>query len=234
MPPRMLLSPRPAVACSSSDRAGLPPAPPPAAVDIVPSVFTTCVNCAQEILSTNFQLHEAHCFRNFRRCEHCGQLLPVAEIDAHVQERLGSLDLLSAALERGDAARVTSALAHDPDGAFLGWTDESGASLLHLAVARANDRWDVQALVEQLLRLGAPVAERDRLGWTPLHAAARAGAAAACVSLLAAGADVHARGGLGATPLEVCSGEEVRLTLLQAGADLMPSRGASRGMLKQL
>jgi hypothetical protein len=86
----------------------------------------------------------------------------------------------------------------------------------------------VQALVEHMLSLGANVGARDSLGWTPLHTAARAGAAAACTCLLAAGADVHARGGLGVTPLEVCSGEEVRLALLHAGAELTPSRGASR------
>ena len=113
----------------SSARATLSGAQVP---DDVPSVFTTCTNCEQQILTTNFQLHELHCCRNFRRCAHCNQLLPIAEIEAHMEERRGSLDELAAALDRGDAARVTSALEHDASGELL----DAVVNGLHLALQR--------------------------------------------------------------------------------------------------
>jgi len=227
MPPHMIQSPRRSVAAPGLGSAHISPLPQLAPAS-VPAVFQMCPNCSQQILAANFQLHELHCSRNYKKCPHCSVLLPVAELDAHIEERRGTLEVLAAALARGDAARVRAALEHDGAAAALGWSDEAGASLLHLAAAHSKDRWDLQALVEHMLSLGANVGARDSLGWTPLHTAARAGAAAACTCLLAAGADVHARGGLGVTPLEVCSGEEVRLALLHAGAELTPSRGASR------
>jgi hypothetical protein len=191
MPPHMIQSPRRSVAAPVLSSAHISPLPQLAPAS-VPAVFQMCPNCTQQILAANFQLHELHCSRNYKKCPHCSVLLPVAELDAHIEERRGTLEVLAAALARGDAARVRAALEHDGAAAALGWSDEAGASLLHLAAAHSKDRWDLQALVEHMLSLGANVGARDSLGWTPLHTAARAGAAAACTCLLAAGADVHA------------------------------------------
>ena len=200
-----------------------PPTQPP------PEVFRTCNNCGRDVLASNFLVHEAHCMRHFKKCEHCGKCLEVAALEAHRAEMRGSLSLLTAALEAGEAARVCSALDHG-GAEVLDWRDERGASLLHLAAGAktARDNWAMHALVADMLRLGADVSARDQLGWTPLHAAAKGGSAAVVASLVAAGADVHARGSLGASPLEVASGEETRAALLAAGAAMPGSQGSSR------
>ena len=199
----------------------------------VPSVFKECQNCGQQVLGSNFDLHEAHCVRHRRRCEYCRELMPIGDIEAHCVEQRGSIEVLATAMERGDAARVQLALDHDASKSALLWSDERGASLLHLAAAASRDRWDMQALVDQMVRLGADVAAVDQHGWTPLHAAARAGAAATVGVLLSAGASVHARAALGSTPLEVSTGEETRLALLSAGAELPGAIGSSRQSLSR-
>ena len=220
-------------AANSPSRARPPPAPaqppmqPP--TQPPPEVFRTCDNCGRDVLAANFLVHEAHCCRHFKRCEHCGKCLELSALEAHRDEMRGSISLLAAALEAGEAARVCSALDHG-GAELLDWRDERGASLLHLAAGTkaARDNWSMHALVSDMLRLGADVSARDQLGWTPLHAAARGGCAAVVASLVAAGADVHARGSLGASPLEVASGEEVRAALLAAGAAMPGSQGSSR------
>lgn len=143
-------------------------------------------------------------------------------------ESIGDLQVLATALDAGDAGRVQRALDHGGT-SLLAWRDEkTSQTLLHLVASAARDRWDMHALVDQLLRIGGDVTARDFLGWIPLHSAAASGSAAAATALLNAGADVHARGTLGATPLEVASGEDVRAVLLSAGAELPGSRGSSR------
>ena len=265
MPPSCILSPRrpsssprPAFSMPPSAAPAAPPLPPAMPVEAPPEVFRRCDNCQGQILTSNFELHEVHCLRNRRRCEACNELLPVGELESHRKERRGSMPVLSEALRNGDAARVRAALDHDDTKAALSWANEQGETLLHLAVAAARDRWDMQEIVEEIVRLGASVTCQDQVGWTPLHAAARSSAAAAvrcvprwvrvimglaarlgahwlpfeslpCSTLVNAGADVHARGGsFGSTALEVSVGEEVRLALLAAGAALPGSLGSSR------
>lgn len=225
----MALSPR-----LPSQRSFRAPAPSPATAAAQPSaaevpvIFQECPNCKQQVLGSNFALHEAHCTRHRKACAHCSLLLPKAEVDQHVAEQLGSFALLAAAIERGDVARVQAALDHDAHKVVASWRDGRGGSVLHLAAAAARDRWDMQALVETLLRHGAAVDLADSHGWTALHAAARAGAAVAVGALLANGANVHARDALGTTPIEVSAGDEVRLALLGAGAELPGTIGSSR------
>jgi len=236
MPPSCILSPRrssssprPAFSMPPSAAPAATPPPPAMPAEAPPEVFRRCDNCQGQILASNFQLHEVHCLRNRRRCEACNELLPVGELESHREERRGSMPVLSEALRNGDAARVRAALDHDDTKAALSWANEQGETLLHLAVAAARDRWDMQELVEEIVRLGASVTCQDQGGWTPLHAAARSSAAAAVSTLVSAGADVHARGGsIGSTALEVSVGEEVRLALLAAGAALPGSLGSSR------
>jgi hypothetical protein len=232
-PRRGVASPRvPSSPMSPSQSKDVPVSPAAAAAPApalaVPSVFVECGNCRQHILSANFCLHEAHCTRNFQRCSFCNKLLPSSALATHCADTVASLAVLSEALARGDAARVQASLDHDEQRVSLAWADESGASLLHLAAGASNDRWDMQALVEQMLRMGADASQRNHNGLTPLHAAARAGAAASCSALIAFGADVHARASMGITAFEMCVGEEARNVLLQAGASLPGSNGASR------
>jgi hypothetical protein len=172
-------------------------------------------------------LHEAHCFRNFRKCPHCAVLFEVHKLDGHIAEARGSMAELAAALDAGDAGRVRSALDHGGV-SLLSWRDEQARTLLHLAAAAAADRWDLEEVLTTLLRMGADVDDEDQLGWTALHHAARGGSAAAVNALLAAGADVHRRGKLGSSALEAAIGDEARAALLMAGAELPGSAGSSR------
>ena len=207
----------------------LPPSPPPPPPQSV-EVFSTCANCGISVLTANRHLHEMHCSRHYKMCPHCGIKCEIATFDTHISESIGAIELLSAALAGGDAGRVKRALNHasaQPE--LLTWRDEGDRTLLHLiAAAASHDRWDMHALVEQCIRLGADVNARDALGWAPLHAAAKAGSVGAVNALLSAGADVSARNPLGSTALEVCVGEDVRAALLTAGAQLPGSLGSSR------
>lgn len=203
------------------------PASAPAAQYAAVEVFKACSNCGKDVLAANLLMHEAHCSRHFKRCQHCGVLLESTAIPDHVDEMRGTLSVLVAAVEAGDASRVRVALDHGSE-EVLSWRDERGASLLHLAAAIARDNWAMHALVADMLRAGADVNSSDQYGWTVLHAAARGGSAAVIAPLITAGADVHARNPLGSTPLEVAVGEEVRVALLSAGAELPGSQGSSR------
>ena len=94
MPPRLrTLTPRTNPPSPASSRAAPPPPPPPplpAAVE----VFRRCSNCDKDILSQNFEMHEMHCCRRFRKCEHCGLLLEISAIDAHHEEMRGDITVL--------------------------------------------------------------------------------------------------------------------------------------------
>lgn len=175
----------------------------------------------------NKQLHEAHCVRNYKLCEFCGKLCELSAFEEHLEQQRGTMSILLSALADGDAGRVRSALDHCPD--IISWRGgERDQSLLHAAAAVAADRWDMLACITAMIDLGADVNRQDSLGWTPLHAAAKAGSAGAVSALISSGADVSARNLLGSTPLEVCTGEDVRASLLKAGAELPGSRGSSR------
>ena len=237
MPVSMLGSPR---RLNGTPRGGFAPAPAPVASSThantpatpfappaVAEVFTVCENCGISILSSNKMLHEAHCVRHYKKCPHCGEKVEIDAFEAHMQQQTGSLEELIAALDKGDAPRVRSALDHGGR-AILEWRDAQNASLLHLVAAAARDRWDMHALITECTRLGADVHATDQFGWTPLHAAAKGGSAGAASILIGAGADVQARNALGTTPLEVCNGQDVRAALLAAGAELPGSNGSSR------
>ncbi len=80
-----------------------------------------------------------------------------------------------------------------------------GMTALHYAAACHGEDEGYGSALERLLRLGAPVEERDVHGRTALHAAAAAsGRAAGRVrALLAGGADPAARNDRGRKPAEV-------------------------------
>jgi hypothetical protein len=188
----------------------------------VPEVFKECSNCRQNVPAGNLAVHEAHCYRHVARCDACGVLLPRAELDAHVAERVGALPVLLAALDAGDVDRLHSALAHG-GAAVAGQKTAEGKSLVHLVAERAGGALSehggaVLALVRALLTAGADACAADAVGLTPLHTAARAGAAGVVQLLLDAGADAEAASRMGSTPLSVACGEDVRLLLLGAGA----------------
>ena len=45
----------------------------------VPKIFTECTNCGKQVLTSNLQLHEAHCLLFRCRCQHCGEALARSE-----------------------------------------------------------------------------------------------------------------------------------------------------------
>ena len=189
----------------------------------VPTVFKPCSNCKQPILAGNLATHEAHCFRRMALCPHCGELMQTTEIEAHVRERVADLPTLLDALDAGELPRIRAALAHG-GATVAGWRDAQGQSLLQLVAQRAGKGTAlaqsglVTTLLRELVSTGSLPSQSDSLGLTPLHAAAKAGAAVAVGVLLEAGADACAQSRMGSTPLGVANGEDVRLLLLQAGA----------------
>ena len=129
----------------------VPPPPPPPEIA---QVFRTCTNCGKDVLSANFLMHEIHCARHYKKCAHCGVLFETAALEAHIADARGTLPILVAALEAGDAARVATALDHG-GAELLTWRDERGASLLHLVAAAARDDWAMHALVIALCVAGS-------------------------------------------------------------------------------
>jgi len=94
-----------------------------------------------------------------------------------------------------------------------------GQTALHFAAVK-----DRQMISQLLLQRHADPMQRDNAGWTPLHAAARAGAIDVATVLLGklSTAQINCRGGLGQTPLHRAAffghAELVEL-LLRHGAD---------------
>jgi len=86
----------------------------------VPQIFTDCPNCGKHVLTSNLQLHEAHCSRNRCRCEHCGEAVARSELEEHRREQTRDLPQLLDALTRGDAAQVRTMLAHG-EGVVSSW-----------------------------------------------------------------------------------------------------------------
>ncbi|XP_066545451.1 TRAF-type zinc finger domain-containing protein 1 isoform X2 [Amia ocellicauda] len=45
-----------------------------------------CANCKREIPAVNFTMHEMHCRRNIKLCQHCQEPVPHSDMEQHVQE----------------------------------------------------------------------------------------------------------------------------------------------------
>ena len=139
-------------------------------------------------------------------CEHWGKAVFFATADA---------DVVARCLEAGA----------DPNPA-AGAGDQNDPWLLHLASTHARDPAVITALVEG----GADIHARNRLGYTPLHAAAGNATTAAVQALVQAGADIDAPQGEsgrysrgGPTPLHSAASNpnpDVAAALLEAGADV--------------
>ena len=93
---------------------------PPSSEVAVPKIFTDCSNCGKEVLTSNLQLHEAHCARNRCRCQHCGEAVARSELEDHRREQTRDLPQLLDALTRGDAAQVRTMVAHG-EGVLGSW-----------------------------------------------------------------------------------------------------------------
>lgn len=126
---------------------------------------------------------------------------PASVPDAAMNDDLSTL---SALLDQGADA-----------GAALG----DGMTALHWAAYNRN-----AAMTKRLLDAGAPVAATTRLGeHTPLHIAAKAGAAEVVSLLVDAGSDVNVKTTTGATPLHFAAASgsaEAVIALLEHGAEV--------------
>lgn len=101
---------------------------------------------------------------------------------------------------------------------------------LHDAASR-----DHCAYITALLERGANLEARDDRGWTPLHAAAAAGAAEATRLLMTAGADLEAEDSDGLSPAQVAAEGEhdaVLAVLVSRDAD-SPLPGTQRGQANE-
>ena len=128
--------------------------------------------------------------------------------------------LLLHAVQRGDVAAVFACLAR---GARPTAVDDDGWSALHWAALRWYDGERSVPVMDALVRGGAVVGARSRLGTTPLHVAAFNKAGHLCRFLLSVGADVHALARDGCTPLHFSASAgsvDCIAQLLDAGADV--------------
>jgi len=205
-----------------------------------------CGNCGKRVPSANLASHTVHCYRHVQKCDHCGELVPRNEHDAHIQQWTDPVALRAAA-ERGDEETLSKMLDHGacPDvggesvlhiGArnnalafirVLVACDESlepvgpsGETPLHTAAERGH-----LVFVRHLVELGVSLDPAAQDGSTPLHYAARAGQTRVALYLAEQRADVNAGNGLGSTPLELAQRgghHEIVLALCTAGAALRP------------
>src|SRR5690606_29848256 len=84
-------------------------------------------------------------------------------------------------------------------------------------------RQDMPVLVDVALASGADIDARDKLAFTPLHAAVQAGHTGIALQLLDSGADPNAASRTGSTPLQLAASAgnlDLVVALLAKGADL--------------
>lgn len=170
-----------------------------------------------------------HCTRNNRRCTHCGAVVAVRELEAHIAAMKGTAESLAAACASGDLEALAKMFAHGASP--LDAVNDVLDSPLH-AAARGAQVSAMQLLLEQ----GGDVNKRNSRGETPLHIAAGLKGAGdqqtqVVMLLLASGCDVSAANVLGDSPMQVAQrsgNHDVTLMLSRSGSMLRPmSRGAS-------
>ena len=108
----------------------------------VPKIFTECTNCGKQVLTSNLQLHEAHCLLFRCRCQHCGEALARSELEEHRREKTRDLPQLLDALTRGDAAQVRSMLAHGEGVVSSWWRTQVKSALFGQAPPSSPGLWD--------------------------------------------------------------------------------------------
>eukprot|EP00656_Telonema_subtile_P039806 TRINITY_DN4488_c0_g1_i1.p1 TRINITY_DN4488_c0_g1~~TRINITY_DN4488_c0_g1_i1.p1 ORF type:complete len:363 (-),score=61.86 TRINITY_DN4488_c0_g1_i1:66-1154(-) len=126
----------------------------------------------QEVPSANLMLHQAHCARNFVRCQLCNS--PVPNIEKHMATRAAP-PLMFEACESLNVEVLQDCLLH---GADSNAANDSGVTPLHMA-ARMDSIKIVQLLVDAKGSL-QPNSMHD----TPLDVAFKTGASAAVIELL--------------------------------------------------
>ena len=122
------------------------------------------------------------------------------DVRAAVEEEMDSRRLAEIAeMMHGDRQAVMMLIREQPEVVHL--KDKADRSLLHYAIAKAND----DAVALELIARGADVnAATAIVGWTPLHVAAALESPRLVSALLTHGADVNAQTRVGAwTPLTV-------------------------------
>ncbi len=131
-------------------------------------------------------------------------------------------DPIHDACAAGNVAQVEALVRADP--ANLSLADVVyGGTPLHWAVSGGQG-----AVVMLLIRLGAPLDERNLAGLTPLHGAAMKDQVALVQLLLTAGADPTARSSRGATPLDLATGQQCATMLRNAEEALFGALQAER------
>eukprot|EP00931_Biecheleriopsis_adriatica_P091741 TRINITY_DN65624_c0_g1_i1.p1 TRINITY_DN65624_c0_g1~~TRINITY_DN65624_c0_g1_i1.p1 ORF type:complete len:376 (-),score=82.76 TRINITY_DN65624_c0_g1_i1:35-1105(-) len=187
-----------------------------------------CSNCRREVPAINLDAHVMHCERNFRRCVACGEVVPVREINLHMESKADPNLALAAARRCQEPDEQIEALAalRSMRAHGLKLEDvtcrESGETLFHVAAKQGGAE-----LLALVLGCGAPSLGRlscvSNSGQAALHLAAAGCHEAVLALLLASGADIEQRSSAGDTPLLVaCRSGAAAIVrrLVKAGADL--------------
>lgn len=118
------------------------------------------------------------------------------------------------------------------DSQTVGVRDAEGMTPLHHVMKVAETSVGYMDCVEALIKAGAEIDAKDRMGRTPLHVACTRGLATASMYLIKRGANINARDVQDETPLHKCVKNPANLfgrsncliTLLEANADVAVKR----------
>mmetsp|Transcript_31909 Transcript_31909/g.54969 ORF Transcript_31909/g.54969 Transcript_31909/m.54969 type:complete len:179 (+) Transcript_31909:263-799(+) len=97
------------------------------------------------------------------RCPTCQKVIKTSELDAHIQEAMGTVSQLFEFAQKGDLKGLEFSLAH---GTPIEVTDAHGNTLMHAAA-----KFGHPALVQFLANRGLDVNKLNQFGEAPLHLA---------------------------------------------------------------
>lgn len=173
----------------------------------------------RDVPSASFAMHQLHCLRNIKRCQHCGATFSNKEFDIHLDESTGSPASVFAAASSGQLTALSTYLKH-------GWPVNKAVESSHLDTAlHTAIRSRRLEVVTLLLSAGASVNAANADGDTSLHvlcqlAAANRRGVSTPSSSAERTADAATSGGVEGTPVSSASLNDLMVALLSAGCDV--------------
>lgn len=153
------------------------------------------------IAKQSYKLHVIYWEKNFTEWSYWKMKLNRADLDAHIEEELGTFSDLLEAVTKNKLSDIETMYEHGNDIHAIDPTDKSENTLLHVAARNWN-----KETVEFLIEKGININVRNKNNETPLHHAVAIKdedrAVVLIESMLLKGADWYAKDKLGDTPFE--------------------------------